>query len=50
MNHPGTPITWEEIEEYGLEECPAGYEPSNDEEQPQPDESEHEARKDKRPS
>lgn len=37
MNSPGMPITWEEIEELGLEEVPPGYEPSEDEDQHQND-------------
>jgi hypothetical protein len=41
MKNPGTPITWEEIEELGLEEVPPGYEPSEDEHQHDTDGREH---------
>jgi hypothetical protein len=41
MEHPGQPITWQEIEEYGLEHVPPGYEPSEDEQQRENDGKEY---------
>ena len=50
MKQPGMPVTWEEIEELGLEEVPPGYEPSEDEQQQKISEKEYDEGKNNRPS